>query len=298
MTWNARSLINRNKQEYLWIKIFNLKPDVVVITETCLNYKLFPRNQNYVWAQSLHEGSKGIAIITRKELWWKEENIREFEGCLKLVSIGENNSKVFIFGVYLNKNNRQEILKEIKTKIRKIKRWYRNEQIIITGDFNARPSEMYKLEKLLKVSWWNKNFNLKTRRQICKNKMKESTLDYILATKQIENLKKVQVNEASDHQILIGDIETEMVRKRKLYKISKTKMILNKEDLEKLVNSEWPLEIDKELGKRTKIEQLLRPMLYTKKNICYKINNSQDWEEIWKLITDSNKEEYIKDSLN
>ena len=121
MTWNARSLINRNKQEYLWIKIFNLKQDVAVITETWLNYKLFPRNQNYVWAQSLYEGSKGIAIITRKELWWKEENIREFEGCLKLVSVGENNSKVFIFGVYLNKNNRQEILKEIKTKIRKIK---------------------------------------------------------------------------------------------------------------------------------------------------------------------------------
>ena len=68
--------------------------------------------------------------------------------------------------------------------------------------------------------------------------MKESTLDYILATKQIENLKTEQVNEASDHQILIGEIETEMVKKRKLYKILKTKRIPNKEDLENLVNSE------------------------------------------------------------
>ena len=124
--------------------------------------------------------------------------------------------------------------------------------------------------------------------------MKESTLDYIFATKQIENLKTEQVNEASDHQILIREIETEMVKKRKLYKISKTKRIPNKENLEKSINSEWPLEIDKELGKRAKIEQLIRPKLYTKKNICYKINNSQDWEEIRKLITDSNKEEYIK----
>ena len=124
--------------------------------------------------------------------------------------------------------------------------------------------------------------------------MKESTLDYILATKQIENIKTEQVNEASDQQILIGEIETEMVKKIKLYKISKIKRIPNKEDLEKLVNSEWPLEIDKKLGKRAKIEQLLRSKLYTKKNICYKINNSQDWEEILKLITDSNKEEYIK----
>ena len=113
--------------------------------------------------------------------------------------------------------------------------------------------------------------------------MKESTLDYIFATIQIENFITEQINEASDHQILIRESETEMVKKWKLYKISKTKRIPNKEDLEKLINSEWPLEIFKELRKSEKIEQLIRSKLYTKKKICYKINNSQDWEKNMKI---------------
>ena len=103
MTWNARSLINRNKQEYLWIKFSSLKSEVAVITETRLNYKLFTRNQNYVWALSLHEGSKGIAIITRKELWWREENIREFEGYIKLMSVGEITAKCLYLEFILTK---------------------------------------------------------------------------------------------------------------------------------------------------------------------------------------------------
>ena len=137
---------------------------------------------------------------------------------------------MLIFGVYLNKNSRQEIQKEIMTKIRKIKKIIQKRTDHYNLGLQRKTKWDIQNKKMIKSELMKKNFNIKTRRQIFINKKKESTLDYILATKQIANLKTEQVNETSDHKILIGEIETKMVKKRKHYKISKTKRIPNKED--------------------------------------------------------------------
>ena len=72
-------------------------PDIAIITETWCKENLPILNMNFSVFQAKNEGSKGIEILVNKELQGKEERWDEFDGWLKLISIGQKKYENFHF---------------------------------------------------------------------------------------------------------------------------------------------------------------------------------------------------------
>jgi uncharacterized protein YegJ (DUF2314 family) len=80
LTWNARSLITREKKDLARFVINKQMPEVSVITESWLEDQFHTHNSQFTGVQTNPYKSRGILIIVRKNIEWQEEQINELEG--------------------------------------------------------------------------------------------------------------------------------------------------------------------------------------------------------------------------
>ena len=125
----------------------------------------------------MHKESKGVAIIVKDSFEHKVLNINERGGCLKAISL---DNKLFIIGVYIAREYKEIILNDLESLIKRIRKLFKNAQIIIAGDFNTKPKQMLQIMNKLKLKCQPENLTTTTREQSFRNKVLKSTLDYII----------------------------------------------------------------------------------------------------------------------
>ena len=206
MLWNSRSLNSKEKQQFLWSHITEERPDIAVITETWMSTKIPRLNQNYKIYQTANQNSKGIVIIIKSNMLSKEEKCNEHDGWIKLISINSKRKKLFVIGVYVINENKERVITEIEAITNRIRRMYADEQIIVAGDFNMKPNQVYKIENKIKLKCNSENKTLWTREQKYKNTMKYSTLDYIFSSLDIQNFNSRSTQGVYDHYLINWDI--------------------------------------------------------------------------------------------
>ena len=241
-----------------------------------MSTKIPPLNQNYKIYQTANQNSKGIAIIVKYEMVSKEEKCNEHDGWIKLISLNSKRNKLFVIGVYVINENKERVIREIEAITNRIRRMYADEQIIGAGDFNMKPNQVYKIEKIqLKCNSENKT--LWTREQKYKNTMKYSTLDYILSSLEMQKFNSRSTQGVSDHYLINWDILTKIPGVKRTYSITRIKRNPNIEELKKLKESNLPLEIAGTL-ELAKYKTTIRPKLFVYKQMRYCAGVDIKWE--------------------
>ena len=141
--WNARSLKQKEKTLFLYNLIHIHNIDITVVSETWLEDKLKLPDGNFQIYQTRHNAHKGVAIIVKNSIESKEEPLKEYDNCFKLISLRRNNQiKAYILGYYICPTNKKKLLNICKECINKIRMKTKHTQIILAGDFNLNAKDM------------------------------------------------------------------------------------------------------------------------------------------------------------
>ena len=243
-----------------------------------MDTKIPLQNQYYKIYQTANKSSKGIAIIVNTDILSKEEKWNEHDGWIKLISLNNKGEKLFVIGVYMINDNREKVIRELEEVTNRIRRMYANEQIIVAGDFNMKPSQVNIMESKIKLKCNHENKTLWTREQKYKSTMKYSTLDYIFSSLEIQNLTSWSTQGVSDHYIIKWNLLTRIPRVKLTYTIIRTKRNPNNDELEQFKKSKWPLEQNKTLELAT-YKTIIRPKIFVDKQI----RNISGEDVLWKV---------------
>ena len=244
MWWNARSLMKLEKVQFAYYLLQKHNIDIAIISETWLSKRIQLLNGNYKWFQTKYNDSKGIVIISELTYEIIEEPCNEYDGCIKLLSLRDNNKILaFIIGCYLCPTNKKNIFNELTLLIKKIRLKMQNSQIILAGDFNSNSKHMENFGKntYLKISKANFTF---TRSQKFKDSYSYNMLDYILSNGEDFGWNLVNKIADSDHYPIIGRIKLKNISKsKKCFKSWKIIRYTNEENTIRLLKCNWPFEI-------------------------------------------------------
>ena len=188
---------------------------------------------------------------------------------------------------------KKKITEEIKKIINRIKRKWVNPNILVFGDMNeSKDSQVTKLERVWKLTNPHLNKTIITREQNMHGKQKESTLDYFMSNKEINNFIRIEQRGDSDHYPLMIDFKISGANNiRRIYTRCNPNRQPTQDQLIKLWNSGRTLKDDKENLKNLYTTINLRPKVFL---TAKKINlfKSNEWMDIWEKYKLINKEEY------
>lgn len=163
---NVNSLIAKYRRHNLEQHLIDNKPDIVFVTETCLNkrHNLNFRNYNFIRSDKV-EGKRGTGILILNKYSYKvigDLNIDDFESTAILLN-DINGGKILIVSVYAHKNSNFDDLNKIFGSTLDY------DYVICGGDFNARH-----------VTWLDYLSNLNGNRLLAWFQLNENLLDVIL----------------------------------------------------------------------------------------------------------------------
>ena len=146
--WNARSIRERTRKEFMWHTISRYKPDVAIIVETWLNENVKILNTEHQVAQTKKQEFQGVLILKKDmdiKIEWEDQQTGWFLVC---INKKENKIWAYLIGFYRKVEWKEETTQEINKIIKRIRRKHPRISIIIFGDMNTKGKDsINKLEK-------------------------------------------------------------------------------------------------------------------------------------------------------
>ena len=72
--WNARSVKNKTRNEFMWHLVSEHKPDIMIVVETWMGERIPILNTRYKVQQTFNNNYQGICIIAKREFEMKIES--------------------------------------------------------------------------------------------------------------------------------------------------------------------------------------------------------------------------------
>ena len=291
--WNARSIRERVRNEFMWHIITEQNPDIMIIVETWMNEEIKVLNTKYKVIQTKKQNFQGVSIISKDfdiKIEWEDVQTSWF-----LVSSIRKEGKViaYVIGIYRKTTLKREITQEISNILKRIRRKHQKISIIIYGDMNTnRKDNIEKLKNLWKLRCNPNNKMLITRTQMIKDKQTESTLDFIMSTDNIKNIRRIEQKGGSDHYPILAEIEiSNNWRTNKTYKLTRINRNPTREQITELFKTGWPLQECKNKLHWFNNTSTIRPKIYIslEKQKAFK---EDTWENIINKIKEITKQEY------
>ena len=213
----------------------------MIIWETWLEEKATLINNNYDCFQTKYSKYQGVAIIIKRN--WVQKVFTNNEPYIIGVQANFGKNITFFIGAYLKENSKDEILKQIKDLIQRIKKSYENPLIIVYEDFNTNNQNFSidYIEKTIKLKSSIMNKSTITREQKREVKINKSTLDYFLTNLNPTTLE-IWEGGGSDHKPIVSDMNVPNITTRKREKFTINKSIIpSVNTINKILdNKQWP----------------------------------------------------------
>ena len=126
--------------------------DILVLTETWLDYSVLNTFEGVRVAQTPYCSSKGILVLTSKRIsnlqaiqpqLWSPHTI------LLKAHVKEIDDSITVIGHYSQPSHKQELDEELLYIFKTLRQQNRLKQIVLAGDFNRSPSQMALLSSKL-----------------------------------------------------------------------------------------------------------------------------------------------------
>ena len=137
-----------------------------------------------------------------------------------------------------------------------------------------------------------KQKKLITRMQQRKGRKIESTLDYFLSTEEIEEIETIE-SDISDHKPIVVNvrIKDSSLRKQKQY-IYTRENIINNENINKLLETNWPNENNRQIQWLFQKKSVIRPVIKLQDKAKPILNENINWELKILKLNDLRKREF------
>lgn len=254
-TINVNSIISRNRRHELALHLEKFKPDVVLISETCLSnfHKLNFKNYDFIRKDKSLNG-RGTGILIKSIFSFKLinlPNISSFEYTAISVNC-VNDRKLFIFSIYFSNNRNFNELANVFDIVRN------GDYVVCGGDFNARHSNWSNYANNhngIELSRWMSNnsnrFDLSLLHSLLPSRYDSNSYSYIDLFIVNNNLKILPNNSVrldsydynSDHRVVVINVELpRLIKKDPIYVFDYSKADWKnlKTQLSALLNSNMP----------------------------------------------------------
>ena len=251
-------------------------PDLLILWETWLSKQPSLIDKRYETHRTIDNKYQGVCIIAKRGMI--EKTYMNNEPYILATQLAGVN-KTIIIGVYMKETEKEHIMYQLIKLWQRIRKKYTNPHIILFGDLNTNSRwTINKIERILNLKSSKENKSIITRKQQRNDNSIENTLDYFLSSDKINEISTIETD-ASDHKPLITKImlkDVPIKRKWFVYKCSNT---VNKANIEKLFNTNWPNEFRKDTKDIFVKRTIIRSVIKLQENSNQIMNENTKWEE-------------------